>query len=78
MITIEEFLETFASQFDETDASEIRPETVYHDLDEWSSMIVVGLIGMVNVDYDVVLTGDEIKNAVTVNDLFEIVKSKME
>ena len=78
MKKLEEFLETIASQFDETDASEIRPETVYHDLDEWSSMIVVGLIGMVNVDYDVVLTGDEIKNAVTVNDLFEIVKSKME
>ena len=78
MITIEEFVETFASQFDETDASEIQADTKFHDLDEWSSMIVVGLIGIVNVEYDVTLTGDDIKQSVTVKDLFDIVKSKME
>ena len=36
---IKEFIQNFADQFDETDASVFTPETVFHDLDEWSSLI---------------------------------------
>ncbi len=75
---LEEFVENFASQFDDTDASEIKPETAFHDLDEWSSMIVLAVIAMANIDYDVTLTGEDIKNAVTVKDLYEIVASRQE
>lgn len=78
MITIEEFVENFANQFEDTDSSEINAETVYHDLDEWSSMIVLAVIAMANIDYDVTLTGDDIKNAVTVKDLYDIVVERQE
>lgn len=75
---LEEFVENFASQFEETDASQISAETKFHDLDEWSSMIVLGVIAMANIDYDVTLTGDDIKNAVTVKDLYDIVSGRQE
>lgn len=75
-MTIEEFVENFANQFDETDANEITAETAYHDLEEWSSMMVLAIIAMANIDYDVTLTGDDIKNSVTVKDLYKIVKSR--
>lgn len=77
-MTLEEFVENFAGQFDDTDANEIQAETKFHDLEEWSSMIVLGVIAMANIDYDVTLTGDDIKNAVTVKDLYDIVKSRQE
>lgn len=77
-MTLEEFVENFANQFEETDASEIKAETAFHDLDEWSSMIVLAIIAMANIDYDVTLTGDDIKNAVTVKDLYDIVAERME
>ncbi len=75
---LEEFVENFANQFAETDPSKINAETVFHDLDEWSSMLVLAVIAMANIDYDVTLTGDDIKNAVSVKDLYDIVVSRQE
>ena len=73
---LNEFIENFANQFDETDASEFTAETKYHDLEEWSSLIALSIIAMADEEYDVTLKGDDIKNAVTIEDLFNTVKSK--
>jgi acyl carrier protein len=74
---IKEFVEKFAEQFDDTDPSEITATTVFHDLDEWSSLTALSVIAMVDEEYDVALKGDDIRNAVTVEDLFNTVKGKM-
>ena len=71
------FIENFAAQFDETDASVFTAETRFRDLDEWSSLIGLSLIAMVDEEYDITLKGDDIKNANTVEDLYNTVKSKM-
>lgn len=73
---LQEFVENFANQFDETDPSEIQAATAFHELDEWSSLIALSIIAMVDEEYDVTLKGDDIKNAVTVEDLFNTVKAK--
>lgn len=74
----EEFVQNFADQFDETDSSEISLTTVFKDLDEWSSLLSLSIIAMCDEEYDVKIKGDDIKNAQTVNDLFEIVKSRIQ
>lgn len=74
---LKSFIENFAAQFDETDASVFTAETKFRDLDEWSSLIGLSLIAMVDEEYDITLKGDDIKNANTVEDLFNTVKSKM-
>lgn len=73
---IKEFIVNFADQFDDTDISEIKPDTVMRDLDEWSSMIGLSLLNMVDNEYGVQLTFDELKHAITVQDLFDIVEKK--
>ena len=73
---IKNFIENFADQFDDTDISEIKPETVMRDLDEWSSMIGLSLLNMVDNEYGVQLTFDELRNAITVQNLFDIVEKK--
>ena len=73
---IKEFIENFADQFDDTDISEIKSETVMRDLDEWSSMIGLSLLNMVDNEYGVKLTFEELKHAITVQDLFDIVEKK--
>lgn len=75
-MNLENFVKSFAEQFEDTDASEIKADTKFHDLDEWSSMIVLGVIAMANIDYDVTLTGQDIKGAETVEDLYNLVKSR--
>lgn len=75
---INEFIQYFADQFDETDASVFTPETVFHDLDEYSSLIALSIIAMVDEEYDVTLKGNDMRSAVTIQDLFNIIKAKAE
>ena len=77
MKSLEEFVALFAEQFDDTDASEIKAETVFHDLDEWSSLVGLSVIAMVDEEFDVALKGDDVKNAVTVEDLYKNVIAKI-
>ena len=73
---IKEFVENFANQFDETDPAEIKATTNFRELDEWSSLIGLSVIAMVDDEYDVTLRGEDMRKANTVEELFEIVKSK--
>lgn len=73
---LKEFIENFANQFDDTDASEIKADTEFRELDEWSSLIALSVIAMVDEEYDIAIKGDDIRNSKTVEDLFNIVKSK--
>ena len=73
---LNEFVENFAEQFDDTDASEIKAETVFKELEEWSSLIALSVIAMIDEEYDVTIKGDDIRNSSTIEDLFNIVKSK--
>ncbi len=75
---LKDFIANFADQFDDTDASEITATTVFHDLEEYSSLIALSIIAMVDEEYDVQLKGDDMRAAVTVEDLYNIVKSKMD
>lgn len=74
---IKEFVEKFAEQFDDTDPAEITATTLFHDLDEYSSLTALSIIAMVDEEFDVTLKGDDIKNAKTVEDLFNTVQSKL-
>jgi acyl carrier protein len=73
---IKDFIANFAEQFDDTDISEFKAETIFRDLDEWSSIIALSIIAMVDEEYEVTLKGDDIRSANTIEDLFNVVKSK--
>ena len=73
---IKDFIENFAAQFEDTDPSEIKAETVFKELDEWSSLIALSVIAMVDEEYDITIKGDDIRNSNTVEDLFNAVKAK--
>lgn len=77
MKTLEEFVALFAEQFDETDVNEIQASTVFHDLDEYSSLIGLSIIAMVDEEFDIALKGEDVRNAVTVEDLYNTVISKI-
>ena len=73
---LSKFIENFAAQFEETNANEIMATTVFKELDEWSSLIALSVIAMADEEYDARIKGDDIRKAITVEELFEIVKSK--
>jgi acyl carrier protein len=75
MKTLDEFIELFQEQFDETEG--IEASTVFHDLDEYSSLIALSIIAMIDEEFDVTIKGDDMKSSVTVEDLYNKVISKL-
>lgn len=73
---LNDFVAHFAEQFEETDQSVFTPQTKYHELEEWSSLIGLSVIAMVDEEYDVTIKGNDVKNSVTIEDLFDVVKSR--
>ena len=76
MKSLDEFVELFAEQFDDTDASEFTPSTVFHELDEWSSLIGLSVIAMVDEEFDVALNANDMISSVTIEDLYNKVVAK--
>lgn len=70
---LKKFIADFAEQFDETDASEISKETKFHELEEWSSLVAMGVIAMAKTQYNKSVTGKDIRQCVTVEDLFNLI-----
>lgn len=73
---LNQFIENFAAQFDDTEASEIKADTIFKELEEWSSLTALSIIAMVDEEYDARIKGDDIRNASTVEELFEVVSSR--
>lgn len=74
---LNEFVAHFAEQFEETEPSVFTPETVFHELDEYSSLIALSIIAMVDEEYGVTIKGTDIREAVTIEDLYNTVKSRV-
>lgn len=74
---IKEFVEKFAEQFDDTPAEQFAPETKFRELEEWSSLIALSVIAMIDEEYDVTVKGDDVKNSTTIEDLFKVVNSRV-
>lgn len=73
---LKEFIEHFAEQFEDTAAEDFKPETVYKELDEWSSSQALGIISMADEYYGVILNSDDIRNSNTIEDLFKVINIK--
>ena len=73
-MNLQDFIEKFAEQFDETDANEFKANTEFKALVDWSSMTALSIIAMIDEEYDVTIKGDDIKKSKTIEDMFNIVR----
>jgi acyl carrier protein len=73
---LNDFIEKFAEQFDETDASELSPSTNFKELDEWSSLMVLSIIAMVDEEYDIAIKSEDFRNSTTIEDLYKAVLAR--
>ena len=70
---MEKFIELFANLFDETDINVFTPQT---ELEEWSSLIALSVILMVDEEYGITIEGKDIENVGTIEELFNTIESK--
>jgi len=72
----EKFLNQFISQFDD-EPTGVTMDTDFRDIDDWDSLTALGIISMIDDEYNVKLSGEELKSSKTVMDIFNIVKTKV-
>lgn len=75
-MTLDEFIEAFAEEFDDTEVSEFKADTEFKTLDEWSSLVALSIIAMVDDNFDKTITGADIRGSKTIEDLYNLIQSK--
>lgn len=75
---LNQFIENFAGLFEETESDTIYANTNFKELEEWSSLLALSVIAMVDEEYDVEFRGDDIRGSQTVEDLYNRVKARIE
>ena len=73
---LNEFVINFADQFEETDPKEITADAKFHDFEEWDSLIALAVLNMTEKKYGKKITFEEMKNCVTISDLFNLIDKK--
>jgi acyl carrier protein len=73
---IKDFIDNFSQLFEDTDPSEFKEDTEFQELDDWSSVAALSIMAMVLDTYQISLRADEIRKAKTIQDLYDLVKSK--
>lgn len=70
---IEELIKHIENEFDELEPGLLQANSSFKEIDGWSSMHALMLIALVDNQYDVLLTGEDLRNTVTVQDLLDII-----
>lgn len=69
-MTLDEFVAIFSDLLEDTDPSEIGPDTYFQELDEWSSLLNLGVIAMAKTQLGKDITAKEIRSCETIQDLY--------
>ena len=72
---LEEFVKRFAEEFDETPVEQFQSSTDFKSLEEWGSLTALSIIAMVDEEFDKRVTGTDIRNSKTIEDLYNLVIS---
>lgn len=74
---LDEFITKIENEIDELPKGSLKPDTNYRQIPEWSSMHALIIIALCETEYDVTLTGEDLRSCNTVNDLYTLVKSRL-
>lgn len=71
-----EFVKCIAGEYDETPADQFAPDTKFKELEDWGSLTALSIIGVVDEEFDVTITGADIRSCITIEDLYNLIQSK--
>lgn len=77
-MNVNEFVKNFANQFEETDFAVFSPETKFRELDEWSSLIALSVIVMLDEEYGIQIENKDFKNLETIADIIGYIERHQE
>ncbi|MEA3504171.1 MAG: acyl carrier protein [Bacteroidota bacterium] len=69
-MSVTKFIEFIEEEFEELEAGSLKPDSEFRDSFEWNSVNALIIIALVDSEYDVSISADDIQNSKTVQDLF--------
>ena len=77
MIPLEEFTFQLEAELEGMEKGTLQPDTVYHELDNWSSMYALFVIAYVDANFDVQLSAKDLVETKTVRQLYQLVSLRI-
>jgi acyl carrier protein len=75
-MTTEEFTKALEAEFEDITPGTITPDTDYRTIKGWSSMHALIVIAFADTQFDVLLTGSDLKSTNTFRDLHKLIEVK--
>ncbi|GAB4134540.1 MAG: hypothetical protein Fur0041_07890 [Bacteroidia bacterium] len=76
MDDINTFISKLEREIEELQPGSLRADTVFRHLPEWSSMHALIVIALAETEYDTTITGEDLKKSTTIQDIYEIIRSR--
>lgn len=75
-MTLHEFTINLEKEFEDLEPGTLTPDTNYRDIKNWSSIYALIVVAFIDLNFDIILNASDLKEANTVKELYELVKSK--
>lgn len=75
---VNHFIQIIEEEFEDIKPGTVKPETVYREAFEWNSINALIMIALVDTEYDVSITADDLIECKTIQQLFDRIKEKQQ
>ena len=73
---MEKFIELFLEQFDDEVTIEVNQDTRFREIEGWTSLVALMVITMIDEEYGITITGDDMRSTSTIGELYNCVASR--
>ena len=74
---LQEFIASIEPEFEEIDPGTLKENTVFREVEGWSSMIALILIARIEDEYGVAVSADELAGVKMIGELHHLVNNKL-
>lgn len=75
-MSLEEFISKLEAEFEDMPKGTLKPDTDYRSIKGWSSMHALIIIAFIDINFNITLSGSDLKSTQTVSDLYNLVQQK--
>jgi len=73
---IGDFIQKIEAEFEDIPKGTIKPSTILSHIEGWGSMHALIVVALADTEYDVSIKGEELKNSLSVQELFDLIQRK--
>lgn len=73
---INALIEKLSTEFELENQEKLTPDTSFRGMKEWSSMHALIIIALVDAEYEVTITGNDLVQMNTVQDLYDLIVTR--